>query len=67
MATPENLKRLQALIWILVYAGLLTLVLGLAVTRYDAPLGHWLVGGGGVVAVVGFALIFVRARLKPNP
>ncbi|KQP38867.1 hypothetical protein [Pseudorhodoferax sp. Leaf274] len=67
MATPKSLKRLQSLIWILIYAGLLTLVLGLAVTRYDEPLGTWLAGCGGAVAAVGFMLIFVRARLKPNP
>ena len=68
MATPRNLKRLQNLVWILVYGGLLTLVFGLAVGRgADAALGHRLVVGGGIVAALGVVLIFVRARLKPTP
>ena len=67
MATPKNLKRLQALVWILVYGGLLTLVLGLATGSYDADLGAFLVVGGGIVAALGVVLIFVRARLKPTP
>jgi hypothetical protein len=67
MATPKNLKRLQALVWILVYGGLLTLVLGLATGPYDADLGTCLVAGGGIVAALGVVLIFVRARLKPTP
>lgn len=67
MTTPKNLKRLQALVWILVYGGLLTLVLGLATARYDADLGACLSTGGGIVAALGVVLIFVRARLKPTP
>lgn len=68
MATPRNLKRLQNLVWILIYGGLLTLVLGLAVARGEEPaLGHTMVVGGGIVAAIGVLLIFVRARLKPSP
>ncbi|MFT3721211.1 hypothetical protein [Pseudorhodoferax sp.] len=67
MATPKTLQRLQALIWILIYGGLLTLALGLATRRYDDALG-WALGlAGGAVALVGFVLIFVRARLQPGP
>ncbi len=62
MSTPKNLKRLQSLIWLLIYGGLLTLVLGLAVGRSDGILGHSLVVGGGIVAALGVVLIFVRAR-----
>jgi hypothetical protein len=68
MATPRNLKRLQNLVWILIYGGLLTLVFGLAVGRSEETvLGHSLVVGGAIVAAVGVVLIFVRARLKPSP
>lgn len=65
MATPKTLRRVQALVWILVYGGLLTLVLGLATARQDPVLGHSLAIGGGIVAALGVVLIFVRARLKP--
>lgn len=67
MATLKTLKRLQSLIWILIYGGLLTLVLGLATRGHDEPLGWTLITIGGLVALVGFVLIFVRARLKPTP
>lgn len=63
MATATELKRLQTLIWVLIFGGLLALVLGLSVRRLDAPLGWLLVTGGAVLAAVGAALIFLRARM----
>lgn len=65
MATPNTLKRLQWLIWILIYGGLLTMVLGLATQDFDADLADVLVASGGGAALIGFVLIFVRARLSP--
>ena len=57
---------LQALVWVLIYAGLLTLVLGLAVQRLDEEAGWPLVLGGGLVAALGVVLIYVRSRIKVN-
>ena len=59
--------RLQALIWVLIYGGLLTLILGLSVARTDDALGWSLMVGGGAVAAVGFVLIYVRSRIKAGP
>lgn len=67
MTTHTTLKRLQTLIWVLVYGGLLTLVLGLATQRFDATLGGALMVGGGIVAAIGFILIYVRSRLRETP
>ena len=67
MAAPSTLQRLQKLIWVLIYGGLLTLVLGIATARTDASPGWVLMVGGGVVAAVGVVLIAVRARLKADP
>ena len=64
MAAPRTLQRLQTLIWVLIYGGLLTLVLGIATARTDGALGWSLAVGGGVAAAVGVALIAVRARLR---
>jgi cyanate permease len=64
MSNPKIIKRLQNLIWILLYAGLLTLVLGLFTERTDEPLGWTMVIFGGLAAAVGVVLIFVRARLE---
>ncbi|WP_332777830.1 hypothetical protein [Polaromonas sp.] len=59
--------RLQALIWVLIYGGLLTLILGLSVQRTDEALGWPLVVGGALVAALGFVLIYVRSRMKVEP
>ena len=66
MTTPVNLKRIQQLIWVLIYGGLLTLVLGLSVERQDDALGWSMVVGGGCIALFGVVLIFVRSRLKAS-
>ena len=62
-ASGKSIVRLQALIWILIYAGLLTLVLGLSAARIDSAIGWSLVAGGGIMAAVGFFLIWVRSRM----
>ena len=59
-------QRLNILIWVLAYGGLLTLVLGLSVQRSDDDLGWSMVAAGLVVALLGFALVFVRARMKAD-
>ena len=64
MAAPRTLQRLQTLIWVLIYGGLLALVLGIATARTDGALGWSLAAGGGLAAAVGVALIAVRARLR---
>lgn len=64
MASALSLKRLQQLIWVLIYGGLLSVVLGLSMQRFEPTTGWSLVTGGGLVALVGVVLIFVRARLK---
>lgn len=65
--TPsKTIARLQQLIWVLIYGGLLTLVLGLSVQRTEDALGWSLVVGGGIVAAIGFVLIYVRSRLTSS-
>lgn len=63
----KTVARLQALIWVLIYGGLLTLVLGLSVQRTDDAIGWSLVVGGAVVAAAGFVLIYVRSKIKAGP
>ncbi len=66
MAFLLTSKRLHTAIWVLVYGGLLTLVLGLSVQRSDDDLGWSMVAAGLVVALLGFTLVFVRARMKAD-
>ncbi len=56
---------LERLIWVLIYAGLLTCCLGLFIGRHDRNFG-WAVGlAGAAAALVGAILIVVRARRAP--
>ena len=57
---------LDFLIWVLVYGGLLAACLGLAVRQTAGGWSLGLIGGGLVVALVGFGLIYVRSRLKDD-
>jgi len=66
MALLLTSQRLHTIIWVLVYGGLLTLVLGLSVQRSDDDLGWSMVAAGLVVALLGFTLVFVRARMKAD-
>ena len=61
-----QLRRLDALTWTLIYAGLLALCLGIFVTPRHESLGWTLMLGGGGVALFGALLIYVRARLRDD-
>ena len=63
-ASRRVVARLEALIWVLIYGGLLALVLGLSLERWDEAVGLALEVGGGVVAAAGVVLIYVRSRMK---
>ncbi len=56
-------KKLEQLVWVLIYGGLLTLSLGVFVERLHEPLGWVLTIAGAVVAAVGAVLIWVRSRM----
>ncbi|MDP1742489.1 MAG: hypothetical protein Q8K71_03280 [Polaromonas sp.] len=62
--SSKSIARLQQLIWVLIYGGLLTLVLGLSVQRSDDATGWSMVAAGAIVAAIGFGLIYVRSRLS---
>ncbi|MEY4563746.1 MAG: hypothetical protein RLZZ618_3023 [Pseudomonadota bacterium] len=55
---------LETLIWVLIYGGLLVVCLGVSIQRSWSSLGLGFMGVGAVVAVVGFALVYVRSRVK---
>ncbi len=61
-ATPEQIKRLESLVWILIYGGLFGIVLGLASRGADATVAWVLMLAGAVATIIGVVLIFVRAR-----
>ena len=59
----KSTARLDVLIWTLIYAGLLTMVLGIALIGYEAALAWSLIAAGGAVTAVGGLLIYLRSRL----
>lgn len=63
---PTSLRRLDQLIWSLIYGGLLTLVVGLFVRRIDATPGTLLLVLGSLFALVGVALIYMRSGLHES-
>lgn len=64
MASPRARARIERLAWILLYGGLFGIVLGLAATKYDAATAWSLLALGGIAAVAGVVLIWVRSRLS---
>lgn len=66
MASARALQRLQTLIWVLIFGGLLAVVYGLSLQRYEPAAGLGFTLGGALAAAVGAVLIVVRARLKAS-
>ena len=64
--SSKFVARLEGVIWILIYGGLLALVLGLFVMPVDDDMGRGLVVGGGLTALAGGGLIYVRSRIKDD-
>jgi hypothetical protein len=59
-------RGLEALVWALIYGGLLLLALGVFVQRQGGGFGWALIGIGGGVAAIGAVLIVVRSRRGPD-
>ena len=57
-------QRVEQLVWVLIYGGLLSMSLGWFVTPQRGPWGELLISGGVVAAVVGGVLVYVRSRMK---
>ena len=56
---------LEKLIWVLIYAGLLAVCLGLFVRLRDGALGLSIIAGGAAASALGAFLVWVRARRGP--
>ena len=64
--TNARLVRLEHLIWVLIYGGLLAIVLGVFAERTQAGDASELYTGGGLAVVAGAVLIYVRSRLREH-
>jgi hypothetical protein len=59
--------RVGAMIWVLIYGGLLIFGLGVALSRGGLDYGWGVSIAGIAAAVVGVVLIYVRSRLADGP
>ena len=57
--------KLETLVWVLIYGGLLGASLGWFMLPRSDALGSTLMVAGGTVAAIGVVLIFVRSRMGP--
>jgi hypothetical protein len=62
-----NNVALGKLIWVLIYGGLLSAVLGLVMQKTDAALGWPIAIAGAVIAAIGAVLVVVRSGRKDTP
>ena len=62
--TNFRLARLETLVWVFIYGGLLSLVVGLYMSREQEGSGFEMVLGGGICAAIGAGLIYLRSRLR---
>ena len=59
--------RIEALVWVLVYGGLLVFGLGVALSRGGLGYGWGVSVVGIVFAVAGAVLVYVRSRMTDRP
>lgn len=59
-----SVQRIEVLIWVLIYGGLVAACLGWFLSPVRGPWGELLTTGGFVAAAAGVVLIVVRSRMK---
>ena len=64
MLSKTALSRLQWLIWIAIYGGLLVISVASFLGQNDAATATAMYVAGGVLVVGGIILIYVRSRLR---
>jgi hypothetical protein len=62
-----SIARIESLIWVLVYGGLLGICLGFALQHGGQAFGWGLVGVGAAAVVSGVCLVWVRSRMGDSP
>jgi uncharacterized membrane protein len=65
--TDPKMVRLHKIIWTLIFAGLLTVILGIFVAKADDAIGWIMVVAGGLMTAVGAVLIYVRSTMTSEP
>ncbi|MDE2416286.1 MAG: hypothetical protein KGN32_00625 [Burkholderiales bacterium] len=61
--TSARLVRIERLVWILIYGGLLAIVLGMFVAKGDVQNADVFYAAGGIAVLVGVVMIYLRSRM----
>ena len=61
--TNAKLVRMERLVWVLIYGGLLSVVISYFLGDSDAALARGMVIGGLMAVLAGIILIYARSRL----
>ena len=61
--TNAKLVRMERLVWVLIYGGLLSVVISYFLGDSDAALARGMVMGGLIAVLAGIILIYARSRL----
>ena len=64
--TDPRMARLHKIIWMLIFGGLLTVLLGVFVGKTDDAIGWVMIVVGGVMTVVGAVLIYVLSTMSSD-
>ena len=62
--SSKKLKRIETAIWVLIYGGLLTFIIGHFAAAADETAAHVMRVFGMTFVAIGVTLIFIRARLR---
>ena len=62
--TNTRMLRIERVIWVLIYGGLLSIVLGAFIDQQEAQDASLFYQLGGMAVVAGVVLIYVRSRLR---
>ena len=62
--TNSKLLRIERLVWVLIYGGLLCVVISHFLGEGDAALARGMVIGGLLAVLTGIVLIYARSRLR---
>ncbi len=66
MASKQQLQRVQTLVWIFIYGGLLSIVVSSFMGEGDSSTIFTLRLVGSLAVMVGVALIYIRSRLTED-
>jgi hypothetical protein len=65
-ATAMKIKRIQTWVWVFVYAGILTVGIGLTARHSDSAAGGAIALVGAALVAVGALLVWIRSRMPSD-